>query len=701
MNHTLRSFATLSCGIAVFWILFAGSPALHGQPPAQQARPGAVSDWSHHHLLYPETKDAAVQARIQKDPRWSQNRVLRRPETWWPERRMLRRKSKGVERDWSESLGTLGFAPQLDASFSFSIGADAGHGTWSTTAQANGGFLVTAGTLTVTATDDGNNLGLYTVYPGGPNLTVSPNGGFDYDNLLYPAGIPVLSTAGGPLFINSSGFEINLWGNSPADNYSFYGSSAASGSSYPYQDTGTPFTLNMSAAPDPGGGQTFPAKFVFDVTAVPSCTNDYVAMGLPASGAAGGQANIVGLNNLYTDSAGTGYCTGTGPTVMFAYASGSGQVPAAVSLSTDGTQLAYVENLPPTAYFHILTLGKTGTNGASPTAAVAPGSAGGNNAVDKRVLLSPNGGTTTQSSTSSAFVDYLHNAAYVTTYSTAGSGSGYLYKIGNVFNGGSPAIAWSVAIDAVPSSPVYDSVSSKVFFTDSTGRIDYVIDTASPTVVYGTVVAAGATSVNAVSIDSTNQMVYATFNTNGTNALAVQVPTSMASSVSVPVGTGTATYTGPYGVDFNNAFYTGSGIPLMFVAGTGSTGTLPTLYGVGFTHGALNPASVSSTALATGTADSSPVLEFYNATLGQDFLFAGVTNNCIATIGGGSAGCAMSLNITSGFPAVTAATTALAAAGGPTGIIIDNDSSDAQAASVYYATKTGATLVKATQSGLN
>src|ERR1035441_8740702 len=71
---------------------------------------------------------------------------------------------------------------------------------------------------------------------------------------------------------------------------------------------------------------------------------------------------------------------------MFAYASGSGQVPAAVSISTNGTQLAYVENLPPTAYFHVLTLGTTGTNGASPTAAVAPGSAGGNNAVDRRVL---------------------------------------------------------------------------------------------------------------------------------------------------------------------------------------------------------------------------------------------------------------------------------------------------------------------------
>jgi hypothetical protein len=43
VNHTLRSFATLSYGIAVFGVLFAGSPALHGQAPAQQARPGILS----------------------------------------------------------------------------------------------------------------------------------------------------------------------------------------------------------------------------------------------------------------------------------------------------------------------------------------------------------------------------------------------------------------------------------------------------------------------------------------------------------------------------------------------------------------------------------------------------------------------------------------------------------------------------------
>jgi hypothetical protein len=60
----------------------------------------------------------------------------------------------------------------------------------------------------------------------------------------------------------------------------------------------------------------------------------------------------------------------------------------------------------------------------------------------------------------------------------------------------------------------------------------------------------------------------------------------------------------------------------------------------------------------------------------------------------------MSLNVTAGFPTVNANTVALPAAGGPGGIIVDNNSNVSQASSSYYATKTGSTLVKATQSAL-
>ena len=327
--------------------------------------------------------------------------------------------------------------------------------------------------------------------------------------------------------------------------------------------------------------------------------------------------------------------------------------------------------------------------------------------MDQRLLLSPDGGTTTQSSTTAPFFVYTANdandVAYATTYSWAGTGSGYLFKIGDVFgSSGSPTIVWSIPIDAVPSTPVYDLVSNRVFFTDSNGRIDYLIDNGStPTVVYGAIVAQNATSENPVTIDSTNQMVYACFNSNGSNSIVVQAPTSLAWTTTVPAGAPGTFYTGPYGPEFNHAWYTGSGTPVMYVAGTG-TGALPTLYSFGFNgSGALNPTDISSALLATGSGDASPLTEFYNALLLKDYLFVGVTDHCVATAGGGTAGCVLSLDITNGFPTINASSPALAAPGGTTGIVVDNDSSLAEASSIYYATKTGVTLVKATQSGLN
>jgi hypothetical protein len=459
----------------------------------------------------------------------------------------------------------------------------------------------------------------------------------------------------------------------------------------------------------PGSGEGYPAKFVFDVTAAPNCASDYLAIGIGTRPASGGQANILGVNNLYSTSPASAApnCTTNGPTVLFAYASGTGGVPGSLTISQNGTQLAYIENLTTgKSYFHVLTIGTTGSNGTSPTDAVVPGT--GNNAVDNSVLLSPDGGVTNQSSTSSPFIFYTSNdtndAAFVTTYNSAGAGSGYLYKISNVFNGSAtPTIVWSVAINAIPSSPVYDTVSNSIFFTDSNGRIDSVLDSApTPTVFYGPIVASGSTSENSMTVDSSSQYVYASFNTNGTNAVVVQAPTSLTSFVSVPVGTGNTTYTGPYGVEFNNAWYTGVGTPLMYVVGTGS-GTTPTLYSVGFNGSGLMNGTPNATpaVLTTGAADASPLTEFYNSTLAKDFLFLGVTNNCIATTNGGTAGCVMSLDITAGFPTVNVGTTSLAAAGGTSGIIIDDDSGISQASSIYYATKTGQTLVKATQSGLN
>jgi hypothetical protein len=704
----MHSFYKLSIAAVVFGMVMISSVLMAAEPGSPHVPVGVVSDWTNRHVLYPESKDAAVMARIQKDPRWQQNWYLRHKETWWPDhRRGPRDDNKARDRDWSVSLSssplTSGFEPVFN--FSFTIGPDTGYGSLITTDIGNGAFLATAGTLTVTGGSSGYDLGTYLLYPGGPGEVLSPTGFFLYDNIIYPSVVPWVDN-GGLFFVcneieyNGYPLELNIY--SVGSDILFYLDNG-------YNDTATGGE-SLTGTVAPGGGQTSPAKYVFDVTAAPSCTNDYVVIGIPAAPASGGQANILGMNNLYsyqgTPPHGlTPECTTNGPTTMFAYASGSGQVPAGVAISWNGKQLAYIENLlTGSSYFHVLTIGTTANEGTSATAAVVPGT-GGSNAVDQSVLLSPDGGTTNQSSTNSVFVNYAAGVAYATTFSTLNGGSGYLYKIGNVFNGSAaPTIIWSIAINSPPSTPVYDWVSNKIFFTDASGRIDYVTDNgASPSVVaYGAVLAPGTTSQYPVLIDSSNQMVYATFNSNGINAVVVQAPTSMASSVSVPVGTANTVYTAPYSPDFNNAWYTGTGTPLMYVAGTGA-GALPTLYSVGFNaSGVLNSsANATTAALTSGTADSSAVTEFYNAALGKDYLFVGVTNYCIAVNEGGNAGCVMSLDITDGFPTVNANTIALAAAGGTSGIIVDNDSSVTEAANIYYATKTAATMVKATQTGLN
>lgn len=660
-------------------------------------RQGVVSDWTSHHVLYPEPKDDSARARMAavagRDPRWLENWYRRHREAWWPG--YHRRGHVPSRRDWSrplEAAPIVGFGPIFD--FTFDISPEIGYGSLNAIDMGGNTFLATAGGLNITG---GSDIGTYPLYPGGPGATTSPLGSFSYDDVVSPSVAPPLDEDG--LLFTAPGFEINIWGNSPG-NYSFYDSTGAGNYGLQLTENGS-FTLDIA----PGGGQTFPAKYTFDLNAAPSCTNDYVAIGIPAALQVENQGNIVGVNNLYSGSPGA-LCP-SGPTVMFAYISGTGQVPAPLTPSQDGTQLAYIENLPTgSSYFHYLLLGTTGTNGSSPTEAVVPGAAGGNNAVDHSVLLSPDGGVTNQSSTNAPWVNYtagdLTDVAYATTYSAV-SGTGYLYKIANVFNGAAPTIVWSLPIDAIPSTPIYDTVSQNIFFTDSNGRIDYVTDNgAPPVVVYGAVLASGNTAENPVVLDTINEMIYATFNSNGTDALLVQAPTSMASSVSVPVGPANTLYDGPYEPDFNNAWYTGSGTPLLYIAGTGAGG-VPTLYSVGFNaSGVLNSSADPTTAaLTTGPADSSPVSEYYNATIGEDFLFVGVTNNCVATDEGGSAGCVMGLDITNGFPIVNANSTALSAAGGTTGIVMDNDSNAVEASSIYYATKTGANLVKATQAGLN
>jgi len=96
----------------------------------------------------------------------------------------------------------------------FNIGGNVGSALLNTTDLGGGQFLVTSGTLDVTA---GGDIGTYPVIPGGPAVFGVP--GFNVDNVLYPAGDPILDVYG--LAFGSGSLTINIWGNGPG-NYSFY-----------------------------------------------------------------------------------------------------------------------------------------------------------------------------------------------------------------------------------------------------------------------------------------------------------------------------------------------------------------------------------------------------------------------------------------------------------------------------------------------
>ena len=443
-----------------------------------------------------------------------------------------------------------------------------------------------------------------------------------------------------------------------------------------------------------GGATGSPAKFVFSVTAAPSCTNDFVVTGVNVAGAAG-QANLVGLSNLYSNPGGTGLCAGTGPAVMFAYNIGPGSVPSNVSLSLDGKKIAFIENNGASTFFHILTW-KTGAgNGTSASAAATPGT--GNTAVDVKFPL----GT---AATTAPYVDYQRDVAYVT------DNSGIAHKFTGVFTGTPAEVSgggtgWPLNTGVVISTPVYDSVTRRVFVTTVNG-IRYIDDSVTPAVLSPNTFnfsPGGGNQQTPVIVDSTNQKVYAFGrNDGGANALIAQADTSLsaASQVTTAVGAGTAN-PNPRQGDFNDAYYSGNAAgAFLYVTGNRGTNQRPVLYRIGFNAAfrmnnttANGPLSLSSNVAGIIV---SPITIFFNSTQNKEYLFVAVSGSCSPLIPGG---CIRSLDITGGFPA-TVGLVVLPTAGGTGGITVDNNSSASEAASVYFTPVTGNTLVKATQAAL-
>ena len=220
---------------------------------------------------------------------------------------------------------------------------------------------------------------------------------------------------------------------------------------------------NMGTGATVGAGQ-YPGKFGFDVTTF-SCANDYVVFNTGLAGS-GTQASIIAYNSLYSG------CGGTVPSVYWAYNTG-GTITSSVTLSEDGTQLAFVQ-APAGGGAAALVLLKWATPGGG---AGAPGTITTTSASNYRNCTAPcmttiafksTAGTdpTPTDSYSAPFYDFSgSDNLYV------GDNAGYLHQFTGVFEATpkeNTAAPWPVQVATAPlSSPIYDPTSGNVFVTTS------------------------------------------------------------------------------------------------------------------------------------------------------------------------------------------------------------------------------------------
>jgi hypothetical protein len=82
-----------------------------------------------------------------------------------------------------------------------------------------------------------------------PGSGISPSGAFNFDNLMFPGGDPLLDGSGGLLFSDTvTGAEINVWSNGPSPApYSTWEFLSASG--YFLQDNNS--TFDLTEVPEP------------------------------------------------------------------------------------------------------------------------------------------------------------------------------------------------------------------------------------------------------------------------------------------------------------------------------------------------------------------------------------------------------------------------------------------------------------------
>lgn len=404
-------------------------------------------------------------------------------------------------------------------------------------------------------------------------------------------------------------------------------------------------SLGSTGGLNPG---QYPAKYNFSISSA-TC-NDIVVFPTGVTGVSGGQATIVAYNKLYATTCYSG--TQSGPSIAWSYFTQNGGTGtggnASLSpvISSDGTQIAYIQTVGTAAALVLLTpsasSGGTVATSVTPTYKTPANYPGCTTPCYTTLALGAN------DTNSAPYYDYDNDVMYV------GDNSGVLHKFQNVFLAGTPSeitgggtgSGWpqTMASAVTLTSPVYDSISGNVFVGSSGGFLYRIPSTGGSTNKVTSARAAFNTAgiVDAPLIDSAGATakVYIFVGDNSATTPTSQVeyftPTfsggaSATTSYTVSSVSGSAVGTVLYTGAFDNIHYLGTGgTGNMYVCGVHSTGTQAQLYQIVMSSGTVNTLANTNAA-----STCSPTTEFLGTnavtTLGAT-LTTGTTSFTVASV---------------------------------------------------------------------
>jgi hypothetical protein len=221
-------------------------------------------------------------------------------------------------------------------------------------------------------------------------------------------------------------------------------------------------------------------------------------------------------------------------------------------------------------------------------------------------------------------------------------------------------------------------------------------------------VGAGASSgiVAPPIVDVTNGTTFVVSANDGTSAVLVEADTATMLALSkgrIGLGAAGGTAFNIHPPAVSNLYFNNPSSGEIRVCGTGPLGPLsatPWQYAFRFTGRTMQPAPSFSQQIPTNPANSTAArcagfTEFFNPNVGggTDYFFFGLTRDCTAATGAG--GCVA--EFTNAAPSTILTTTVI---GGPSGIIVDNYSTQPQASSIYFTAEGMNIGYKFTQVGL-